>query len=33
VLLNGGRFDAPDWSSRVSLANLFEEAYEDIGGV
>jgi aspartate 4-decarboxylase len=30
VLLNGGGFDAPDWSLRVSLANLPDEAYEDI---
>ena len=31
VLLNGGGFEAPDWSMRVSLANLPDEAYEDIG--
>ena len=31
MLLNGGGFDAPDWSLRVSLANLPDEAYEDIG--
>jgi len=31
VLLNGGGFDAPDWSLRVSLANLNDEAYEEIG--
>jgi len=31
VLLNGSGFDAPDWSLRVSLANLPDEAYEDIG--
>jgi aspartate 4-decarboxylase len=31
VLLNGGGFSAPDWSLRVSLANLPDEAYEDIG--
>src|ERR1700761_1689679 len=31
VLLNGGGFDAPDWSLRVSLANLDDEAYEAIG--
>jgi aspartate 4-decarboxylase len=31
VLLNGGGFDAPDWSLRVSLANLDDDAYEDIG--
>ena len=27
VLLNGGGFDAPEWSIRVSLANLNNEAY------
>jgi aspartate 4-decarboxylase len=26
VLLNGGGFEAPDWSLRVSLANLPDEA-------
>jgi len=31
VLLNGGGFSAPEWSMRVSLANLPDEAYEDIG--
>jgi len=31
VLLNGGGFAAPDWSLRVSLANLPDEAYEDRG--
>jgi aspartate 4-decarboxylase len=31
VLLNGGGFDAPDWSLRVSLANLPDDAYEEIG--
>jgi aspartate 4-decarboxylase len=31
VLLNGGGFEAPDWSLRVSLANLADEDYEDIG--
>lgn len=31
VLLNGGGFSAPDWSLRVSLANLSDEVYEDIG--
>lgn len=31
VLLNGGGFNAPDWSLRVSLANLGDEVYEDIG--
>jgi len=31
VLLNGGGFEAPEWSLRVSLANLSDEAYEEIG--
>ncbi len=31
VLLNGGGFEGPDWSLRVSLANLDDEAYEEIG--
>ena len=31
VLLNGGGFEAPQWSLRVSLANLADDAYEDIG--
>jgi aspartate 4-decarboxylase len=31
VLLNGGGFDAPDWSLRVSLANLPDDVYDDIG--
>ena len=31
VLLNGGGFEAPDWSLRVSLANLDDDAYEEIG--
>jgi aspartate 4-decarboxylase len=31
VLLNGGGFEAPNWSMRVSLANLSDESYEDIG--
>ena len=31
VLLNGGGFEAPDWSVRVSFANLDEEVYADIG--
>jgi aspartate 4-decarboxylase len=31
VLLNGGGFEAPDWSLRVSLANLDDEVYDDIG--
>jgi aspartate 4-decarboxylase len=32
VLLNGSGFGAPDWSVRVSLANLPNSAYEEIGG-
>ncbi|GIG69563.1 bifunctional aspartate transaminase/aspartate 4-decarboxylase [Phytomonospora endophytica] len=31
VLLNGGGFDGPDWSVRISLANLPMDAYEKIG--
>lgn len=31
VLLNGSGFAGPDWSVRVSLANLPEEAYSKIG--
>jgi len=31
VLLNGGGFDAPEWSIRISLANLADDAYERIG--
>src|SRR5690242_15882824 len=31
VLLNGSGFEAPDWSLRVSLANLEDEVYEEIG--
>jgi aspartate 4-decarboxylase len=31
VLLNGGGFDGPEWSVRVSLANLPDEAYLRIG--
>lgn len=31
VLLNGGGFEAPDWSARISFANLDEEVYEKIG--
>ncbi|MFZ4287577.1 bifunctional aspartate transaminase/aspartate 4-decarboxylase [Variovorax sp. HJSM1_2] len=31
VLLNGGGFEAPDWSARVSFANLDDEVYEQIG--
>ena len=31
VVLNGGGFDGPKWSVRVSLANLDEDAYVKIG--
>ena len=31
VLLNGGGFEAPDWSLRVSLANRPDEVYGEIG--
>ncbi|MGE0417201.1 MAG: bifunctional aspartate transaminase/aspartate 4-decarboxylase [Acetobacteraceae bacterium] len=31
VLLNGGGFDAPNWSVRISFANLDDEAYAAIG--
>ncbi len=31
VLLNGSGFDAPDWSARVSFANLPDQAYDVIG--
>ena len=31
MLLDGGGFDAPRMSVRVSLANLPDEAYEPIG--
>jgi aspartate 4-decarboxylase len=31
VLLNGGGFDAPNWSVRVSFANLPDDVYDDIG--
>ena len=31
VLLNGGGFDAPNWSVRVSFANLQDDVYDDIG--
>lgn len=31
VILPGSGFEAPDWSVRVSLANLRYEAYEEIG--
>ena len=30
-LLNGGGLDAPNWSVRVSLANLADDSYDDIG--
>jgi aspartate 4-decarboxylase len=31
VLLNGSGFAAPDWSVRVSFANLEDHVYDDIG--
>ena len=31
VLLNGGGFEAPDWSVRVSFANLDDDVYHEIG--
>ena len=31
VLLNGSGFDAPNWSVRVSFANLNDDVYDDIG--
>ena len=31
VLMDGGGFDAPNMSVRVSLANLPDEAYKKIG--
>lgn len=31
VVLPGAGFDAPEWSVRISLANLPEEAYREIG--
>ncbi len=31
VLLNGSGFDAPNWSARVSFANLDDDAYAAIG--
>jgi aspartate 4-decarboxylase len=31
VLLNGSGFEGPEWSVRVSLANLPDKAYADIG--
>jgi aspartate 4-decarboxylase len=32
VLMHGGGFGGPDWSIRVSLANLAEDTYPKIGG-
>ncbi len=31
VLLNGGGFGGPEWSIRISLANLHDESYREIG--
>ncbi len=31
VLLNGSGFAAPDWSVRISFANLEDHVYDDIG--
>jgi aspartate 4-decarboxylase len=31
VLLNGSGFGAPDWSARISFANLDDHVYDDIG--
>ncbi|RDY27562.1 aspartate 4-decarboxylase [Romboutsia weinsteinii] len=31
VLLGGGGFAGPEWSIRISLANLYDEAYAEIG--
>ncbi|MFD8587933.1 hypothetical protein ACFVAM_21245 [Streptomyces californicus] len=31
VLMNGGGFDGPEWSARVSLANLDDLDYLKIG--
>jgi aspartate 4-decarboxylase len=31
VLMHGGGFGGPDWSVRVSLANLPEDTYPKIG--
>ncbi|GMA58364.1 hypothetical protein GCM10025858_28670 [Alicyclobacillus sacchari] len=31
VLMNGGGFHGPKWSIRISLANLDDEAYAEIG--
>lgn len=33
VLLSGGGFHGPEWSIRISLANLNDESYSKIGGV
>ena len=30
-MLNGNGFAAPDWSLRVSFANLADDVYDDIG--
>jgi aspartate 4-decarboxylase len=31
VLLNGSGFHGPPWSARISLANLDDEAYRQVG--
>ncbi len=31
MLLNGSGFAAPDWSVRISFANLNDHVYDDIG--
>lgn len=31
VCLNGGGFEAPNWSIRISFANLADDAYAGIG--
>lgn len=33
VLLSGGGFQGPEWSVRISLANLDDDAYSEIGAV
>ena len=33
VLLSGSGFHAPEWSIRISLANLNDESYSEIGKV
>ncbi len=33
VLLSGGGFQGPEWSVRISLANLDDDAYSEIGTV